>query len=398
MNHYITYFIKPKITDDMKIIMNPTQFLLTQGKKGLKDLSILENTDRVTRLSEISVESLKRSTYMKDIDYHMIRMNILVEDINKFFERNVKEDCYSRFSIPKATGGVRWIDAPNEELMGLQNRAKTILENMGLIAHNNAQAYVPKKSITTNARFHQHSNHFVKVDFTKFFPSITEELLWDILPQIGILAYTQYSNDSNIQISFTNFLNAVINLATLKGSLPQGTPISPLLSNLIMIPFDYHMIENLKNTPKPIIYTRYADDSTFSSFYAFGNRKEDAKNIIENIVNYTIVQCYGFERILINPKKTTVSTKFGKNRITGIKVNGNNNLSIGYKEKQQLKKNLAKLIIMKKNGERDFHMTQEIVGYYNFLHAVEPNYARYMLQTLQRKFGIKQNLLSWFFN
>lgn len=398
MNHYLTYFIKPKITDDMKVIMNPEQFLLTQGKKGLKDLSILENTDRVTRMSEISIETLKHSRYLKDINYHMLRMDKLVEDVNEFFSINLKEECYYRFSKPKSTGGLRWIDAPNDDLMALQNKAKAILENMGLIAHNNAQAYIPKKSITTNARFHQHSNHFVKVDFSKFFPSIDEALLRDILPQIGILAYTQYHYDPNIQTSFRLFVETIINLTTLKGSLPQGTPISPLLSNLIMIPFDYHMIENLKESPRPIIYTRYADDSTFSSFYAFGDRKIDAKAHIEGRVNWVIEQCYGKNKLLINTKKTTVSTKFGKNRITGIKVNGNNDLSIGYKEKQQLKKNLAKLIIMKKNGETDYTMTQEVVGYYNFLHAVEPDYARYMLQTLQRKFGIKQNLPGWFFN
>ena len=101
MNHYVTYFTKPVITEDMKVITNPEQFLLTQGKRGLKNLSILENTDRTTRLSKINDDSLQNSTYMKDILYHLDRMNSLVIAVENFFKENKKEDCYSRLSIQK---------------------------------------------------------------------------------------------------------------------------------------------------------------------------------------------------------------------------------------------------------------------------------------------------------
>lgn len=398
MNHYVTYFQKLKPKKGTVVMSNPEMFLLSGGKKGIKNLNLLNKTDRVTRLSVQSIQSLHNSSYVGKLDLYLPIMESLNHRIAKFFKENNKEDCYHRFSIPKSSGGLRWIDAPNEDLMHLQRQVVQLLEYMGLVPHNNAHAYVAKRSIATNADIHKDSNHFLKLDLTKFFPSITSKVLNDILPQIGVLAYVNYDRNMLIQNTFKEFLQSVIQVATLKDSLPQGTPLSPLLSNLIMIPFDYHLTEALKAQPRPIIVTRYADDLTFSSFYAFADRKEDAKIRMETLVNTELEKVFGPNTMLINQKKTTVSTKFGKNRITGIKVNGLNKVSIGYKEKQKLKKNLAKLIIMKKNGELDTTMAQEVIGYYNFLHSIEPDYARYMMQTLERKFNIPYKLTKWIYN
>ena len=52
-------------------------------------------------------------------------------------------------------------------------------------------------------------------------------------------------------------------LCTYKSRLPQGAPTSPMLSNIIASKMDEMMLEYCKK--RGIIYTRYADDLTFSA-------------------------------------------------------------------------------------------------------------------------------------
>lgn len=394
MQQYVTYKIDPEKYKKIDPIKNGLDFILSGGNEGVKNYNLLFMKQTETRLIESDLHKLARSKTLKFIENTGIIeiLNRQTHIINEFLDGKFKRDLYDRFSIPKRSGGLRWIDAPQEELKSIQKFQQYIMEhNLKLLTHHNAHAYIKDRSIATNAYYHKNSNHFARIDFKKFFPSITKELLEEVLPKIGIFAYANYQG--MIGKVIRDYLKALIRLATLDDCLPQGTPISPVLSNLIMIPFDYHLTELLKEEEQSILVTRYADDLVFSSFYAFADRKEVAKERLEGLVNLALARAYSREYIRINEEKTSITTKFGKNRVTGIKVNADNNISIGYKEKRKLKQNLAKLIIAKQQGNMSSSVKMEVIGYYNFLHAIEPEYANYVLDTLKRKFNLDQPVI-----
>ena len=386
MKHYYTYFnnfkYKSKVTDFER-------FLLSGGEDGQAESHLTENSDRITRLIDFNHYTSKDKLNFKSIERNVLWMNTILDNME--LNENNKENYYTTFTIPKATGGVRTIEAPDEPLKHIQRSIVYLLKHkIYLLEHNNAHAYVEGKGIHTNAEYHRKSNHFAKVDFSNFFPKINTLFLKEILPKLGF--FTNIFSEEGKDI-MQGLLDLIIRASTLRDGLPQGAVTSPYLSNLIMIPFDYHMVEYLRKNHPNIIYTRYADDITFSSYYAFADRKEDAKTFVEGLVQHIINEHYTIDNdvmLHINHEKTRISTKFGKNRVTGIKINKDNKLSIGYKEKQELKQNLASLIIAKKKGDEinESHK-DEILGMFAHLNNIEPKYARFVESRLLRKFNIQ---------
>lgn len=109
-------------------------------------------------------------------------------------------------------------------------------------------------------------------------------------------------------------------LCTYKSRLPQGAPTSPMLSNIIASKMDEMMLEYCKK--RGIIYTRYADDLTFSA-------DSDVKvPPIEDI--YKIVYLNGFK---VNRMKTKVRYKGCKQEVTGLTVTNGVHVSQKYKRK-----------------------------------------------------------------
>ena len=60
-------------------------------------------------------------------------------------------------------------------------------------------------------------------------------------------------------------LECLLSLCMLNNGLPQGTPTSPFLTNLVMVEYDYKITEYLKSLGAGYIYTRYADDILISN-------------------------------------------------------------------------------------------------------------------------------------
>ena len=94
-----------------------------------------------------------------------------------------------------------------------------------------------------------------------------------------------------------------------KSSLPQGAPTSPMLSNMVFKPIDDAIYAYC--LARKILYTRYADDITFSGSYDLINSK-----LLEYVT--TIIEDCGFE---INNKKTRFAGKGKKQEVTGLIVN-----------------------------------------------------------------------------
>jgi RNA-directed DNA polymerase len=203
---------------------------------------------------------------------------------------------YEEFTIPKRSGGQRTILAPCSKLKEMQGR---ILHRLlgGLRAHPAAMGFEAGRSIVTNALPHAGAAVVVRMDIRDFFPSTESPRLHAYFRGIGW--------DSEV-------VDQLVKLTTWNGGLPQGAPTSPRLSNLL----NYLMDARLNGLARACggVYTRYADDMTFSF-------PTDEKNYKAAVVTATkqIVSEYGYRLHL--RRKLSIRRKHQQQLVTGLVVN-----------------------------------------------------------------------------
>lgn len=212
----------------------------------------------------------------------------------------VKSD-YHTFTIRKK-GGQRRIDEPQGELQKLQVVMKNYLQSVYYFHKTDAAyGYIlstshdnPPRNIISNAWQHRNSNFMLNIDLSDFFHFVTTEKLKQVF--------------SSYPFEFPENLSRLITrLVTFNGSLPMGSPTSPVLSNFAMLRPDYQLLEWARG--KKITYTRFVDDLTFSS------GSEIDFNQYHHIES-TITE-YGYR---INHEKVQSFTKDEPKIVTGLQV------------------------------------------------------------------------------
>jgi len=274
----------------------------------------------------------------------------LIQTLKKFNEqtdnlRGVdRHSLYYEFKIPKKSGGLRKIDAPEPPLMEALRNLKAIFENeFNAMYHTASFAYVHGRSTIDAVKRHQQneSNWFAKFDLSNFFGSTTLEYTMKMFSMIYPFSELFYDEDSKEE------LRKALELAFLDGGLPQGTPISPLITNIIMIPIDYKLYNAFRKyeedgEEKYLVYTRYADDFIISSRYGFSCKG------VQDFIKETL-SSFGAP-FSINEKKTRYGSRAGSNWNLGVMLNKDNNITLGYKERKRFKAMISSYAKDKKNG------------------------------------------------
>ena len=106
-------------------------------------------------------------------------------------------------------------------------------------------------------------------------------------------------------------------LYTSQDRLPQGSPASAAISNLVMKPFDTYMEGWCRD--RGIVYTRYCDDMTFSGDFRV--------SAVYGKVN-GFLGAMGFE---LNQSKTKVLTRHVRQTVTGMVVNDKVQVPLPYR-------------------------------------------------------------------
>jgi len=148
------------------------------------------------------------------------------------------------------------------------------------------------KNNISNAKQHLGNKYFFTADLKSFFPSINNRMVYK-----AFIAY-RFSPD---------VASLLTRLTTYKGALPQGTPTSPLLSNLVFVPTGNKILELLK--PYNITFTTFLDDFAFSSR---SNFKHLTPKILKTIQH---------DNFWLSHKKIFYKTKSPE--VTGITIEGN---------------------------------------------------------------------------
>ncbi|MFB5652828.1 reverse transcriptase family protein [Leptospira wolffii] len=302
----------------MKFI-SPHLFSKIAKSKGLPNESISKAIAYSNKLYSQQlpvIYSLKHLSLLTRIDYGYLR---------RIIKRN--EDPYSIFQMKKRRGGIRNICIPTPKIAQVQKFiSKSILSKV--LPNSSSYAYHPGSKIVDCCQQHCGSQWLIKVDIQQFFENISELMVFKIFNDLGYtrLLSLEFARLCTRKVERSvnsdywkvwkrdNYLVIPHYSSRFLGSLPQGASTSPFISNLVCKKMDIQF--NNVMGQKGIVYTRYADDLTFSSSTEIKNR-EDAKKIVSEI--YGILFSFGFR-----PKtaKTKIIPPGAKKIVLGLNVEG----------------------------------------------------------------------------
>ena len=155
-------------------------------------------------------------------------------------------DPYRHFPKKKPGGGVRPISAPRGDLKQVQARIATLLHRIA--PPDYLFAPVAGRSYVDNAARHLGAQSIRLLDIADFFPSCTgQKVYWFFNTRM------QCSRD---------VAGVITGLVTHEGSLPQGSPCSPILAYLSYVDMWERISEIVKEAGCTL--SVYADDLTIS--------------------------------------------------------------------------------------------------------------------------------------
>lgn len=288
-----------------------------------------------------------------------------------------KSTLYRSFRIPKRSGGLRPIDAPNDELMIALRELKMLLEKKFFASyHTSAFAYVPGRSTIDAVKRHQQnkSRWFLKLDFHNFFGSSTHDFVVAQIKKIFPFSEIYKRADGERE------LNKALSLCFLRDGLPQGTPISPMLTNLFMIPIDHDIARSAREFSPHLVYTRYADDIILSSDLSF--KWSDAQKMVVDIAaKYNAP-------FTLNTEKTRYGSSAGRNWNLGVMLNKDNQITIGHSKKKMFKVMVFSFMNDDRNGVTwSVDDVQHLLGLISYYKMVEKEPIEEILKTYSSKFG-----------
>ena len=214
-------------------------------------------------------------------------------------------DRYIMYNIPKKFQkkglSVRTIYAPNDRLKYFLKFANNILSEQ-YVQNNYAYGYVKGRNIVSNARLHTNKHYVCNLDLKDFFPSISYDRAY--------LAAIKHFKDIEPSILELCIKASCVSVDH-KCFLAQGSPLSPLLSNVVCIDLDNRLYSYCSDNG--FSYSRYADDMTFSTNHT-------DKSAIELHIN-TIKQIIKQSSFNINEEKCRIQSNQYNQSVTGLTVN-----------------------------------------------------------------------------
>lgn len=262
-----------------------------------------------------------------------------------------RQPRYKVFSVPKSDSEQRLIEDPAPLLKKVQSSLNSYLQcayyfeksyaSHGFVA--NARDDDDRRNILSNARKHLNRPWLLQVDLRDFFHYVTTDMVRRIFMDLPFC----FSED------LSELLTA---LTTYNDRLPMGAPTSPVLSNLACRNMDERLLELAKS--KCWIYTRYADDMSFSSLRPID--RDDLSAVRQ------IIEEEGFD---LNEKKSVFSGPEDDKIVTGILLRGKGELRPGYMEEM----------------DRDIKQLRNVVEAQNYQGDIRTHWVEKMKQQVRGK-------------
>ena len=234
---------------------------------------------------------------------------------------------YHSFVIQKASGGQRLIQAPSDDLKLLQKNLSDLLQDCA--AELNAthgwkdqisHGFKRDRSIVSNACRHRGRQWVFNLDLADFFDTIN-------------FGRVRGFFISNRHFSLHPKVATILaQIACNNNTLPQGSPCSPVISNLVAHILDIRLVNLAAKTG--CTYTRYADDLTFST-----NLRDFPSEIAVRqggpghdwIAGNELSQIIARSGFIINAAKSRMQYRNSRQEVTGLVVNKKVNIRSEYR-------------------------------------------------------------------
>ena len=329
------------------------------GKGYSKGLS-----DKVTDTEKLKAYGLpiimddKDLAKLLDLEYNQLRFLTYHRDV-------VTTDHYYRFQVPKRNGKMRNIAAPKSILKNAQRKILSeILEKVEI--SDSAHGFYKGRSVLTGAQGHiSQPKLLINIDLENFFPSITFQRVRGMFKAFGYSGYVSsllsmlctYCERMPIEVK-----GQVKYVKTSDRILPQGSPASPMITNIICRRLDQKI--NGLAEKYGFFYSRYADDMSFS----FKDKVDDS--VLRKIV-YKIQGVIFSEGLRINKEKTHYLGQNSRQCVTGIVINNDQPgvPKVWVKRLRAALHNAKKLI---EKGQFTANDAYEISGMASWLKTVNP--------------------------
>lgn len=268
--------------------------------------------------------SLKHLSHLCGVRYGFLR-----DCVERFGDEPYKVFRITKRPLPgEVRARYRMVCVPDDRLMATQRWINgEILQNLNV--HTASTAFKKRSSIVTAAARHCRSRWLIKMDIVNFFESVSEQQVFHVFSNAGyqdLVAFelarlcTRRGQQSYARRHPRWFFRddqprgIEAYESYLLGHLPQGAPSSPMLANLVMRRFDTWAAEVANEYD--LVYSRYADDLTFSSDDPAFTR-QNAKSVIAKV--YRLLRRSGFDP---NYAKTKIVPPGARQIVLGLLVDG----------------------------------------------------------------------------
>lgn len=315
-------------------------------------------------IAPTKIERLRRITTRQEL---AALLNVKAHFLTNVLYRNGVNTQYSQFQIPKKDGSFRLISSPSSRLKDIQRRlAELLYECQGNVHIERkinpvlSHGFEKSKTIITNATRHRNKKILLNIDLEDFFDSIN----------FGrVRGFFIANNDFKLSPLIAT---TIAQIACFNNTLPQGSPCSPIISNLICTILDIRLSKFAKKYGCQ--YSRYADDITFST-----NKEEFPKELVIDNGAVTVgamllkeIERAGFN---INDRKTRLLYSTSRQEVTGLTVNKKVNVDNKYYKKvRAMAHTLYKdqsFAIIKENAEPRKGTLNQLEGMMSFIDSID---------------------------
>ncbi|MBI0067858.1 MULTISPECIES: reverse transcriptase family protein [unclassified Snodgrassella] len=297
-----------------------------------------------------SIESLA-----KHLDIDLDKLTYLLENINSQY--------IGPIFIKKSNGGSRPIYRCRPQLKYFLKRLNSKV--FKLVHYPNfLYGALPNKSIYTNASQHLNAKVMCNFDIKSYFTTITFDHVFDIFKN-----FFHFS---------TEVSNILATLTTINNQVPQGSPCSTYIANLVFYRSEVNVANKLKD--KNYVYTRFIDDITVSSQYK--KTKKDIEEVHTIVIG--MIRAYKFS---LQTEKRSIAPSHKCQILTVNQINiVKSNLSISKENRKKIRAAVHELKCNLNDNNIEFVVKnfESVYGRVQYLKNIHIKEAQGMLKQLEQ--------------
>jgi group II intron reverse transcriptase/maturase len=277
--------------------------------------------------------------------------------------------------IPKSSGGVRQLGIPTVKDRVVQQAIHQLLSPLyEAVFSEHSYGFRPKRSAHDALKeacefVEKGKRYIVDMDLSKFFDEVNHDrLMWLLSRRIGDKRVLKLIH----RFLLSGLFQGGLETQRVKGT-PQGGPLSPLLSNIVLDELDKEL--ELRGHS----FVRYADD-----FLIFVGSQRAAERVAESVKRYVETVL----RLKVNESKSRICRPWELNFL-GHGILNQGTLTLSKESERRVKEAIRKLT--RRNRGRSFNqvireLNQKLVGWLHyFRYARMKGKLRHLVSWLRRK-------------